>query len=138
MLRTGGRTGGLGWALGASIAVAMAFLSAGCHRTTAPDSAGGCTPPGPWFEPGAKPGRPEMEFAACLMDQAYETRRLSVPVEAAAYGIIAQCHVRVDRFEGVTIAASEPGAQEERQAADDAAVRQATAAITQYRRCVGP
>jgi hypothetical protein len=78
-----------------------------------------------------------MEFAACLRDQAYETRNLAVPADATAYGIIAQCHVRVDRFEGVTIAASESGSEQERQAADQAAVRQATAAITQYRRCVG-
>lgn len=112
-------------------------MLAGCHPAAGQDSADQCAPPSPWLEPGGKPGRPEVEFAACLRDQTYETRNLSVPVDATAYGIIAQCHVRVDRFEGVTIAASESGSAQERQAADREAVRQATAAITRYRRCVG-
>jgi hypothetical protein len=55
--------------------------------------------------------------------QAYETRNLAVPVEATAYGIIAHVTFRVDRFEGVTIDASEPGRSRERHAADGQAVR---------------
>jgi hypothetical protein len=119
-----------------SVALAIG-LFAGGHEATAQDSAGRCAPPGPWLEPGAKPGRPEIEFAACLREQAYDTRSLPVPVEAAATGIVAQCHIRVDRFEGATIAASETGSKQERQAADREALRQATAAINQYRQCVG-
>ena len=136
MLRSGWRAGVLrGAAVGCVAALTFCPL-AGCHRTTAQDSAGGCTPPGPWLEAGARPGRPAMEFAACLMDQAYETRNLSVPVDATANGIIAQCHVRVDRFEGAA-SAGETGSLQERQAADQAALREATAAISQYRQCVG-
>jgi hypothetical protein len=119
------------------IAALALCLFAGCREATAQDSAGRCAPPRPWLEPGAKPGRPEIEFAACLREQAYATRDLSIPVEPVANGIIAQCHVRVDRFEGVTIAASETGSAQERQAADREALRQATAAIDEYRQCAG-
>jgi hypothetical protein len=54
-----------------------------------------------------------------------------------ANGLVAQCRVEVDRFEGATIAASETGSAQERQAADQEALLQATAAINQYRQCVG-
>ncbi|MFI4933599.1 MAG: hypothetical protein ACHP7N_03190 [Caulobacterales bacterium] len=117
------------------VAALALCLFAGCRPTAAQESASSCAAPPPWREANAKPGQPDAEFAACLRDQAYETRTLTVPVDSTAYGIIAQCHVRVDFFEGRTMAASETGP--DAAAADQEAVRQATAAITQYRRCVG-
>jgi hypothetical protein len=122
-----------GWS---AAALSLSLISA-CHQTNAQAGAATCAPPPPWLAPGAKPGQPEAEFAACLKDQAYETRTLAIPLDANAYGIIAQCHVRVDRFEGLTIAASENGSEEARQAADAKAVRQAKADITDYRQCAG-
>jgi hypothetical protein len=111
---------------------ALASLLAGCHPATAQDGAAPCAPPPPWREADAKPGQPKAELAACLSDQAYQTRTLPVPVASAAAGIVAQCEIRVDRFEGrVGAAASDADADRE-------AVRQATAAVTQYRQCVGP
>lgn len=129
-----GALGGVGRACVIALAVG---LSAGCHPATAQNGDGpgqACAPPPPWREANAKPGQPALELAACLRDQAYETRTVKVPVESAAYGIVAQCEVRVDHFEGVI---AEPGSDQERQAADREAVRQATAAVEQYRQCAG-
>jgi hypothetical protein len=137
MLRTGWRARVLRGAGGGCVAALALCLFAGCHQATAQDSAETCAPPRPWLEPSAKPGRPEIEFAACLREQAYKTRNVRAPVEPVANGLVAQCRVEVDRFEGATIAASETGSAQERQAADQEALLQATAAINQYRQCVG-
>jgi hypothetical protein len=110
---------------------ALACLLAGCHPATAQDGAATCAPPPPWHEADAKPGQPQAELAACLKAQAYEVRNLAIPVESAAQGIVAQCEIRVDRFEG-RVGAAAPDA-----AADREVVRQATADVTQYRQCVG-
>ena len=118
----------------ACVAALVVCLSAGCRPATAQDGAGACAPPRPWREADTKPGRPALELAACLRDQAYETRNLSVSVESTAYGIVAQCQVRVDHFEGVI---AEHGSDQERQSADREAVRQATAAVRRYRQCAG-
>ncbi len=137
MWRTGWRAGAPRGAGDVVVAALALGLLAGCHPATAQDGAGSCAPPPPWLEQNAKPGQPAAEFAACLRDQAYETRNLAVPAQSTAPGIIAQCHVRVDRFEGVTADPSETGSDQQRQAAEQDAEQQATAAITQYRRCVG-
>jgi hypothetical protein len=100
---------------------------AGGHQAAA--GAESCAPPPPWRESASRPGRPEAEFAACIRDQGYETRNLDVPSESAAYGIIAQCHVRVVFFEGRNPAALPATDQED--------LRQAMAAVTHYRRCTG-
>lgn len=113
------------------LALLTCGLVAGCHPATAQDGAAPCAPPRHWQEANAKPGQPQAELAACLKDQGYDTRNLAVPVESVAAGIVAQCEIRIDRFEGRTGAAA-PDA-----AADRAAVAQATAAVTQYRQCVG-
>jgi hypothetical protein len=126
---------GTGWR--ASVAVLSFCLAAGGHEASAQDSGGGCAAPRPWPEADARPGRPRMELAACLRDQAYKTRNLNVTAQTTAIGLIASCQVQVDGFEGVTIPAAETGSKQDRQAADEEITRQAIALITQYRRCVG-
>jgi hypothetical protein len=122
---------GLSGPWGGSLAALALCLLAGCHPATAADGASPCATPSPWRESDAKPGQPQAELAACLSDQAYQIRTLPVPVASAAGGIVAQCEIRVDRFEGrVGVAAPDD-------AADREAVQQATAAVTQYRQCAG-
>ena len=104
-----------------------ACLLAGCHPATADP----CAPPPVWLEANVKPGQPQAEVTACLKAQAYEVRSLTVPVESAAAGIVAQCEIRVDRLEG-HVGASAPDAD-----ADRAVTAQATADVTQYRQCAG-
>ncbi len=79
-------------------------------------------------------GQPMVELARCLRDEAYKTRAVDVPLRSHAYGILSSCEVRVGRFEGAIVPG---GPDEERQALDWRALQTATAAIIQYRRCVG-
>ncbi len=65
-----------------------------------------------------------------MQRQAYETRTLPIPVDSAAAGIVAQCEIRVDRFEGGPVPVRES-------AAEAAITQQATAAVVQQRQCVG-
>jgi len=120
---------------GCAAALALC-IAAGCHPATGQAGAIGCAPPPPWLPPGARPGHPDAEFAACLKDKAYEARSVAVPVESKAPGIIAQCQVEVDRFEGST-SFGDTGSDEERDAADRRAMRQATAAVLAYQSCAG-
>jgi hypothetical protein len=113
------------------VAALAACLLAGCHPATAQGGADPCAPPPPWQEATAKPGQPQVELAACLKAQAYDTRSLSIPLEPNAQGIVAQCEVRIDRLEG-HVGAAAPDAD-----ADRAAQAQARADVTQYRQCVG-
>ena len=109
----------------------LAFcLLAGCHPATAQDGAATCAPPPPWREADTEPGQPHTELTACPRDQAFETRNLAGPIESAAQGIVAQCEIRVDRFEGRV------GAPASDEAADREAARQATLAVAQYRQCI--
>ena len=110
-----------------SIAVAALTLVAACREATAAQSA--CAAPPAWPEPGAKPGQPDRELAACLQAQAYEIRNLSIPVVSAVGGLIAQCEIRVDQFEG--------SMQADSSAREAAAQQEAAAAVAQYRQCVG-
>ena len=115
---------------GALVAAALCLL-VGCHPATAQDGAADCGPPPPWTEAAAKPGQPQVELAACLKHQAYQIRNLTIPIESATAGIVAQCEVPIDRLEGHAFA-SAPDA-----AADQAALAQARADVAQYRRCPG-
>jgi hypothetical protein len=109
-------------------AAVLAFcVIVGCHQSAT--SADPCAPPPPWNPAGAKPGQPDQEFATCLRDQAYETRNLAIPINSVAQGIIAQCQIRVDRFEGRMA--------DENAAAERDADRPATAAVIESRRCIG-
>ncbi|HVN01957.1 MAG TPA: hypothetical protein VMT68_17285 [Caulobacteraceae bacterium] len=112
-------------------AVLALCLVAGCQKTAADP----CAPPTPWNPPGAKPGQPAAELSLCLKDQAYADRNVTAPVQAVATGVVVQCEVEVDRFEGSVGASLGPGSDDARKAADAAAVQQATAAVTQYRQC---
>jgi len=116
---------------GAGLAALAFGLLAACHPATAQDGAAACAKPTAWREADSKPGQPQAELTACLRDQAYEIRDLKVPLESAAQGIVAQCEIRVDRFEG-RVGAAAPD-----QAADRAASAQASAVVAQYRQCVG-
>ena len=111
-------------------------LLAGCHPATAQGGAGSCAAPPAWQQAGAK-GHPETEFPACLLDKAYDARNVHVPVEAAANGIIAQCSVEVDRIEGGMVSPGESGSDQKMQADEQQDMQEATAAVTQYRHCVG-
>ena len=114
-----------------SVAALGFCLLAGCHPATAQDGAAPCGPPPPWRETDAKPGQPQAELTACLKDQAYQIRNLPIPVTSAAAGVVAQCEIRVDRFEGRVGAAAPDGV------ADRRAMQDAAANVTQYRQCVG-
>ena len=115
-----------------AIALTVCLLAA-CRPSAAQDSLSTCSPPAPWPQPGAAPGHPDAEFAACLDDRAYKARNVQVPVAAAANGIIAQCDVEVDHFEGAMVA---PG-DSDRQSVQADVLQQATAAVVRYRQCVG-
>jgi hypothetical protein len=104
------------------------ILLAGCSQ--AADSAASCDAPKSWSESDAKPGRPKEELAACLRDQAYQIRNLAIPFVSATNGIVAQCEVRVDRFEGVTAPTFDA-------ASEQATMQLATDDVTHYRQCVG-
>ncbi len=66
----------------------------------------------------ARPGQPDAEFAQCLKDQACAARAISVPDDAKAAGLIAQCRVEVDRFEGVFASADESDSDAQREAGE--------------------
>jgi hypothetical protein len=110
----------------AGVIAALALIS-GCQQQVAAQQ-NPCGQPAAWPEPAAKPGQPERELAACLQQQAYETRNLAVPLQSAAAGIVAQCEIRVDQFEGGPIPSRDAGAEQ-------AIMAQATAAVVQYRQC---
>jgi|SRR5580692_2887978 hypothetical protein len=130
MLRAVWQVGGFPGSAGACSAAMALLLLAGCGQAAGQGGASSCAPPPPWSEASAKPGQPQAELAACLADQAYQIRNLAIPVESAANGIVAQCEVRVDKFENVTVPANDP-------ATEQATMQQATADVTQYRQCAG-
>ena len=119
---------------GCAAALALLLLS-GCQPATAQGDATGCAPPPAWLAPGAKPGRPNAEMAACLKDKAYDALSVSVPLNSKVAGIIAQCEVEVDRFEPGMPFGGATGTDEEREARDREETREATAAVLAYRSC---
>jgi hypothetical protein len=98
---------------------------------------GGCAPPRPWSEATARHGQPEVEVAACLKAQAWQTRTLNVPIRSAVAGIVAQCEVRVVYFEGPAGSASRFRALDKVNANDRAALDQAFDDVTRSRKCAG-
>jgi len=115
---------------GALTALALCLL-AGCHPASAQGGASDCGPPPAWSAATAKPGQPQAELTACLKYQAYQIRSLTIPLESAAAGVVAQCEIPIDRLEG-HVGAAAPDT-----AADQAAVAQANADVAQYRECAG-
>ena len=116
------------------VAECTAALAVLVGATTA-RAAGGCAPPTAWPQPGATPGHPDAAFAACLEDRAYKARGVPVPVRSKVAGVIAQCEVEVDRFEGAMIFGGAAGSDEQRDAVERRATRLAPTAIRAYQPC---
>jgi hypothetical protein len=115
-----------------AIALTVCLLAA-CRPSAAQDNPSACSPPAPWPPAGAIRGHPDAEFAACLADRAYKVRNVHVPVAAAANGVIAECDVEVDHFEGAMVA---PG-DSDKDSVQQGVLQQATATVVRYRQCVG-
>jgi hypothetical protein len=74
---------------------------------------------------------------ACLKDRAYRARSVEVPVGSKVAGIIAQCEVEVDRFEGSMIFGGATGSEDQVRSTEGRVTQQATAAATAYQACSG-
>lgn len=107
--------------------------SAACHPATA--QGGACAPPPAWRGTFARPVRPDAELAACLRDKAYQARGVHVPVQSKVAGLIAQCEVEVDQFEGALVLGGGDGSDEQRAAVEQQAEQEAAAAIATYQGC---
>jgi hypothetical protein len=105
----------------------------GCRPATADP----CAAPPPWRQVYLKPGQPDAELWGCLNDAAWEARAVSAPLDSKAAGLIAECEVDVDRFEGNTVFGSAAGADEDRATAEQRAQQLARAAIAEYQSCGG-
>ena len=90
-----------------------------------------CDPPPPWQDVTAR-GQPTVEISACLKNKAYEARNVAVPAQSKRAGIIAQCEVEVDRYEGGAPFGGAKGWDEQWVA------RQAMAAVAAYQSCAAP
>jgi hypothetical protein len=110
-------------------------LAAACHPATAQGDA--CAAPPAWRQPGATPGHPDAELAACLRDKAYQARGVRVPLQSKVAGLIAQCEVEVDQFEGSMVFGSAAGSEDQRAAEEQRVEQQAGAAIDAYQGCGG-
>ncbi len=107
--------------------------TAGCW----PAASGPCAAPPPWRLVYPKPGQPDAELWGCLNDAAWDARALNIPLDSKASGIIAQCEVDVDRFEGNMAFGSATGSDEDRASAEQRAQQLARAAIAQFQTCAG-
>ena len=116
-------------------AVLMLWAATACSRATAQD--GACTPAPVWRQLIANPGRPDAELSACLSDKAYQARAIQVPLQSKVAGVIAQCEVEVDQFEGRMVFGGGTGSEEERAAVEQRASQEATAAVAAYQGCGG-
>ena len=96
-----------------------------------------CAAPPPWRQVYLKPGQPDAELWGCLNDAAWEARAVSVPLDSKAAGLIAQCEVDVDRFEGNMVFGSATGSDEDRGTVEQRAQQLARAAIAEYQGCAG-
>ena len=75
------------------------------------------------------------ELAACLKDKAYDARSVAAPVQSKMAGIIAQCEVDVDRFEGGMPFGGATGSEDQRAAAERLVEEEAAAAVLAYQPC---
>jgi len=112
-----------------------ACVAAGCHPPAAQGGADACTPPPAWRLTIAKPGLPDLELAACLKDKAYQARAVRVPAKAKTAGLIAQCEVEVDQLEGSMVLGGGSGSEQAREALEQRAQQEATAAVAAYQAC---
>ena len=119
------------WARALVVPVALS-AAIGCRPAVDP-----CTPPPPWRQVYPKPGQPDAERWGCLNDTAWEPRAVSAPLDSRAAGLIAECEVDVDRFEGNMVFGSAMGSEEDRATAEQRAQQLARAAIAEYQGCGG-
>jgi len=108
---------------------------AGCHPAAAQAGADPCAAPPSWRQPGARPGQPDAELASCLKDKAFQARDVRAPLASKTAGVIAQCEVEVDQFEGAMVFGGATGSQEDRAAAEQRAQQEARAAVVAYQGC---
>ena len=107
--------------------------AAGCRPATADP----CTPPPPWRQVYLKPGQPDAELWGCFNDAAWAARAVNAPLDSKVAGLIAECQVDVDRFEGNMVFGSATGSDEDRATAEQRAQQLARAAIAEYQGCGG-
>jgi hypothetical protein len=103
--------------------------------TAALAGAGACASPPTWRKPGARPGQPDAELASRLKDKAFLARTVNVPLASKTAGVIAQCEVEVDQFEGTMVSGGGTGSEEERAAVEQRAQQDARAAVVAYQGC---
>ena len=127
----GAREGKVGrWARALTALVALG-AAVGCRPATADP----CAAPPPWRQVYPKAGQPDAELWGCLNDAAWDARAVNVPLDSKAAGLIAECEVDVDRFEGNMVFGSATGSDEDRAAAEQRAQQLARAAIAEYQAC---
>lgn len=124
-----GKVGRSARMLAAVVAIGAAV---GCRQAADP-----CSAPPPWRQVYLKPGQPDAELWGCLNDAAWEARAVNAPLDSKAAGLIAQCQVDVDRFEGNMAFGSATGSPEDLAAAEQRAQQLARAAIAEYQTCAG-
>ena len=107
-------------------------VAAGCRPV-----ADACAAPPPWRQVYPKPGQPDAELWGCLNDAAWDSRAVIAPLDAKVAGLIAQCEVEVDRFEGNMVFGSATGSDEDRATAEQRAQQLAKAALAEYQTCAG-
>jgi len=117
-----------------ALAALMAIVAAAGCRPIAADP---CTVPPPWRQVYLKPGQPDAELWGCLNDAAWEAKGARVPLDAKVAGLIAECEVEVDRFEGRAVFGSASGSDEDRVTAEERAQQLARAAVAEYQSCGG-
>jgi hypothetical protein len=123
------------FAMRVSCASLLAIVLLGWGSEASAQAAEGCVAPPPWSASAARPGHPDQEIAACLRSEAYKARTLHIPVDNVSNGIVASCEVEIDRIEGRFVFDDATAPKSQRQAVEQSVMRQATAAVTQYRSC---
>lgn len=114
-----------------------AIAALGAFAAPARAGEGACAEPPPWTAVYARPGRPFDEIWGCLNDAAWRARDVRVPENSKVGGIIAQCEVEVDHFEGRMVFGGF-GPSEARQAEIEQRVEQeARTAIAAAAHCSG-
>jgi hypothetical protein len=113
----------------------MALVALGAAVGCRPATADPCAQPPPWRQVYPKPGQPDAELWGCLNDAAWDMRAANVPLDSKVAGLIAECQVDVDKFEGNRMFGSATDADEDRAAAEQRAQQLARAAVAEYQAC---
>jgi len=115
----------------------VALMALGAAVGCRPATADRCAAPPPWRQVYPKPGQPDAELWGCLNDAAWDARAVNVPLDSKAAGLIAECEVDVDKYEGNMVFGSATGSDEDRATAEQRAQQLARAAIAEYLGCEG-